>query len=223
MNVEKIMRKDILAAYPHDPVASVRTDMATRRLTALPVVERDGSLVGVVTEGDLLASRTPQRRMAWWELIVADAAQLARRYRKRMGRTVADVMSPVVATVDATDSVERAAEIMEQEGLAELPVLEGGVLVGVVMRGDVIDALPGPAGCTVDVADLAGEMERRMSAECWTLPSTIRVEADGAVLQLYGRVRSEAERAALLTMARGLRGCVGVEDHLFVHPQLAYL
>jgi CBS domain-containing protein len=221
MNVEKIMRKDIVAAHPHEPVANVRTDMATRRLTVVPVVERDGSLIGVVTEADLLASRTPRRRMAWWEAIVADAAQLARDYRKRMGTTVADVMSPVVATVDATDSVERAAKIMEHKGLAALPVVEHAVLVGLVMRGDVIDALPGPAGCSADSADLAGEMERRMSAECWTLPSTIRVEADGALLQLYGRVRSEAERTALLTMAQGIPGCAGVEDHLFVYPQLA--
>jgi hypothetical protein len=91
------------------------------------------------------------------------------------------------------------------------------------MRADVIEAAPWPARCPLSVsdADLVREMERRIGREPWISTHPLCVEAHRGVLELYGLVDSEAERAGLVAMARAIPGCVGIADCLLLASQVA--
>jgi osmotically-inducible protein OsmY len=104
-------------------------------------------------------------------------------------------------------------------------VVSAGRLVGTVGRRDLAEGLstkPAAPGWRAD-ADLVAEMQERMEQEAWIRRSRPTVEARDGVLTLWGVVGSDAEKAALITMARAIQGCRTVEDHLIaLGPRYRY-
>lgn len=106
-----------------------------RGFTALPVIDEEGHLVGIVTEADVLDGRVPPdpRRRG--------SAEPDPTRRRRAGRTVADVMTtPVESLTPGADAADAAA-IMLDEGIRCLPVVDGHAVVGVVTRRDLLGAI----------------------------------------------------------------------------------
>jgi CBS-domain-containing membrane protein len=224
MTVEKIMRRDVSGVHPDDPIATARRHLLAQEVPTVPVLDTSGHVLGVLTEEDLLVRALHRRPRPWWELMFGDPARLARQYRARVGTTAGDVMRPASTTVHPDDAVEHAAALMHTHRLAVLLVVADDALVGILTRADLIDHVAEPAPSDNDFSDpaeLVREMERRMRDEPWVPAHAIRVDADHGVIRLYGLVRSEAERAGLLTMARAIPGCIDVENHLLVRTQLA--
>jgi osmotically-inducible protein OsmY len=95
-------------------------------------------------------------------------------------------------------------------------VTADGRLVGILSRGDLVKAvaMAVPQGITRSDAELVAEMRARMGRERWISPFAVGVEARDGVISLRGLASSDAERAALTVMARGIEGCRGVENHI---------
>jgi len=226
MTVEKIMRRDVVPVRAADPLTAARQYMTAQGLAAIPVVGNDGEPIGILTEDDLLVRHLQRKPLPWWKITFDEPEQLARDYLKRTGTTVADVMTEVSITVGPDAPVEHAAAVMHEHGLPVLLVVADGTLVGLLTRSDVLDSLREADiidDHSGDPAQLVREMERQMNAEAWVSTQTIRVQAEPRVLHLFGLVRSEAERAALLAMARSIPGCVTVESHLVVQKLLMHI
>lgn len=116
-SVREVMTTEVVTVGPSDPVDVAVALLLQRRFTALPVVEADGTLVGIVSEADLLGDR----------------------YSGRSGsRTVSAVMTRTPVTLPASASVGEAVALVADLGLRVVPVVSQGVLVGVVGRGDLI-------------------------------------------------------------------------------------
>jgi osmotically-inducible protein OsmY len=91
--------------------------------------------------------------------------------------------------------------------------------MGSVTRGDIAKVLATEARAAVEIradADLMAEMKARLAQETWVSNRGIWVDARDGTIALVGVVNSEEEKAALATMARGVDGCKGVENHLLV-------
>lgn len=116
-SVREVMTREPVTVLPTDPVEVAVGLLLARRFTALPVVDADARLVGVVSEADLLGDHLSGRRQS---------------------RSVSAVMTrtPVTLPVDAT--VGEAVALVAERGLRMVPVVDGGVLVGVLSRGDLI-------------------------------------------------------------------------------------
>lgn len=207
---------DAVTVRPEEPIHRAIRLLTRSRFSALPVIDANGSLVGLVTEHDLLIRLTSRKR-SWWAALWADHQMLIQEYRKATGTTVREVMGPPPIPLPADASVQAAADLLAQQGLREVPVVAAGRVVGVVSRPSLLalaELTPSPAGPRTD-ADLVAEMKNRLAAEPWVSNRGLWVQATDGVLFVAGLVADDAEQAALDTLARTIPGCTGVENHTF--------
>jgi CBS domain-containing protein len=215
--VADVMTPDVAVVSPEAALHEAARLLLAQRLPALPVVDSEGRVVGVLSEHDLTGRLAPRRVRPWWHLSV-DTEQLAREYRKATGTTVADVMTHPAATVGPTTSLAEVAQLFDAPEVDLVPVVLTGHLVGAVDRRDLVAKLSTFPAEPIRRADteLTAEMQERMTQEAWISKPRPTVDACHGVLTLWGIVGGDAERAALVTMARSIAGGKTVEDHLLV-------
>jgi CBS domain-containing protein len=211
------MRREVVSVGAADSIDKAVRLMLDQRLGAVPVVDTNGHLVGLLTEGDLIARRIPRRSLRWREVVLPDAEALAGEYRKTFGTRVEEVMTPTGVHVSPDAPLEEVAAMMRRHGIRAVPVLANDELVGVVTSAEVIEGLVDPSDASSAMKsdiELEREMRRRMQPEPWLSTQNILVRVEGGVVSLEGLVDSEVERSALATMARAISGCRGVDVHL---------
>ncbi len=141
-----IMTRGVVTARPTDTVAHVARLLAEHGISAVPVCDDGGALLGMVSEGDLMRPfvDTNIKRRAWWLALLADGNALAPEFMDyvRLDRhEVGDLMTKPVFTATETTSVTELAEQMVQHRIKRLPIVRGNKLVGIVSRADVIRAI----------------------------------------------------------------------------------
>lgn len=224
MKVEEIMTRDVITVTPETPVHKAARLMVDHEVSGLPVLDGAGALVGVISEGDLILRQKSRPRESWWRSFFHDPERLAREYQKAAGTTVGEVMTRAVVSVNPVLPIESAAGILDSRGIRRLPVTVDGRLVGILSRGDLVKAVAMaiPQGVSRSDAELITEMRARMSRESWTSPGGLVVEAKDGMISLWGLANSDAERAALTTMARAIEGCRGVDNHMQLRTDMPY-
>ena len=106
------------------------------------VMRRGGGLVGLLTEGDLIARRMPRHSLRWWEVVLQDAEALPAEYRKAFGTSVGEVMTPTRMSVSPDAPLEEVATLMRAHSVRAVPVVVAhDELVGVVTSAEVIEGL----------------------------------------------------------------------------------
>jgi CBS domain-containing protein len=116
--------------------------MAERRVSALPVLDEKDRLVGIVSEGDLVRRSelgTTDAEGSWWLRVLAE--NTARDYVKAHATAVRDVMTSPVVSVRRSTPLREVARLLEKHRIKRVPVLQGGRLVGVVSRADLVRRL----------------------------------------------------------------------------------
>jgi CBS domain-containing protein len=178
MNVSNYMSRRVVSVTPDTPVILAAKLMLDHKISGLPVVDRAGRLVGIVSEHDLLRQRdgNHQQRPHWLQLMTESAGLNGERTEFRE-RKVSEVMTPDPVTVSADSSLEEACRLIEERGIKRLPVVMNGKLVGIIARADLVRALArtmavtGPAGAPdVSVQEQLRELERQM----WRTRARIR-------------------------------------------------
>jgi CBS domain-containing protein len=111
------------------------------RVSGLPVIDAEGRLVGIISDGDLIVRQGRRKETPWWHLFFTNGEQIAREYQRAVGTTVGEVMTRPVVTISPVWGIEVAASILDSRNLRRLPVVLDGRLVGIVSRADVIKAL----------------------------------------------------------------------------------
>lgn len=225
MNVKEIMTRDVITVSPTASIRQAAQLMADHGVSGLPVVDDEGNVVGILSEGDLIVRQKPRERAPWWRLFFAEGERLARDYQKAVGTIVAEVMTRAVISVSPESPIESVAAILDQHRIRRLPVVADGQLLGIVSRGDLVKALamgPGPGKAPIPDAELVREMNTRIAREPWVSNRGIMIQAENGVITLWGLVASEAEKSALETMARSIEGCGAVENRLIVKSDLPY-
>lgn len=224
LSVAGVMARGITAISPDTPIHEAARLLREEGLPGLPVVDSTGCLVGVLGEHDLIARLAPRRRRPWWHLFV-EAERLTREYRKATGITVGEVMTCSPVSVSPTTPLEAVVRLFDAAEVDLVPVISAGRLVGTVSRRDLAESLlvrPASPGWRAD-ADLVADMTERMEQEPWIPRVRPTVEARDGLLTLWGVVGSDAEKAALITMARAVPGCREIEDHLIaLGPRYRY-
>jgi CBS domain-containing protein len=214
--VAGVMRRDVPTVRDEMPIRQAARRLLVLGAPGVIVVDGSGQVIGVLREQDLLVRFGRRRRSAWWTGLV-DPARLAREYRHAVGVTVGEVMTPAARTVRPGMALSEAARLFDQPGVTLVPVLDDGRLVGSLSRRDIVLGLmdePGAVEAASD-ADLVERMQREMAREgAWMPHRRPAICAHKGVLELWGLVDSEAQRAAIETMARAVPGCRGVESHL---------
>jgi CBS domain-containing protein len=215
-------RSVISVAVGQTVLEAVRT-MLQNRISGLPVVDAQGNLVGMVTEGDFLRRGeigTERRRPKWFEFLLGPG-RLANEYVHASGRKVEDVMTGDAVTVTEDDSLETVVELMERRRIKRLPVLRNGKMVGIVSRANLMHALVSLARDAQGPAGGDSAIRERIVAAYVRQPwaPQVNVAVKNGVAELWGTITDERERQACVVAAENAAGVKKVHDHLvWVEP-----
>src|SRR5205823_9736981 len=150
MRAADVMTPDPVCISPDASISEAIGVMLERKFSGLPVVDAGGSLVGMVTEGDLLRrteTGTQRKRQRWIEFLLGPG-RLATEYVQTTGRKVGDVMTPEVRTVTEDAPLDAVVHLMERHQIKRVLVVRDGKLVGIVTRANLLQALASVAGET---------------------------------------------------------------------------
>ena len=120
MKVRQIMHCPAIATTVEVSARQIATEICFHRFSGLPVNDRQGRVIGVISEADLLRA-------------IRDGKELSE-------LTVADIMSTEPISVDEDDDVKKVLDILVERHLVRVPVTQKGKLIGIVSRSDVIRA-----------------------------------------------------------------------------------
>src|SRR5215472_6191592 len=141
MRAADVMTPDPMCISPDASITDAIRLMLERRFSGLPVVDAGGSVVGIVTEGDLLRraeTGTQRKRARWIEFLMS--GRLATEYVQTSGRKVSNVMTPDVRTVTEDAPLEEIVHLMERHQINRVLVVRDGKLVGIVTRANLLHA-----------------------------------------------------------------------------------
>ncbi len=223
MRVKDVMTGNVISIGANEPVVKAARLMLQNRISGLPVLDQEGELAGIVTEGDFLRRSelgTQRQRPKWLEFIVGPG-RLANDYVHSSGRKVEEIMTPDPYTVAEGDALEHVVEIMERRHIKRLPVTRGGRMVGIISRANLMHALaslarelPAPAGGD---AAIRQTILTALGKQHWA--PHINVVVKNGVAELWGIVMDERERQGLVVAAENVPGVKQVHDHLvWVEP-----
>jgi CBS domain-containing protein len=223
MQVSDVMTVNVISVPAQATILEAARTMLRNRVSGLPVVDGEGRLVGMVTEGDFLRRSeigTERRRPKWLEFVLGPG-RMAEDYVRAAGRKVDDVMTRDPVAVCEDDSLQTVVELMERRRVKRFPVLREGKIVGIVSRANLMAALVSLA--RTQATPVGGDPEIRESilAAFAKQPSApqISVVVKEAVAELSGTITDERERQACVVTAENVAGVRAVHDHLiWVEP-----
>ena len=227
MNVSDVMTRKVLSVKPEETVEHAANLMLRHGISGLFVVDDKNTLVGVVTEGDLLRRDEigTQRHRPWWLRVLVSPGRQALDFTHTHGRRVSDVMTPEVITVTPATPLEDVVETMEKQRIKRVAVIEDGHMVGVVARSDLMRALltrvrdAKPAETQTDDRSIRAAIMAAMDAASWAPMTTLNVTVADGVVDIWGTITNPDERRAICVVAENVAGVKLVHDHLvYVEP-----
>lgn len=145
MYIKDIMTREVITVTENDTVEKCANLLAKYQLSGLPVVDSNGDVKGIVTEGDLIKHNSTVEVPAFIEIlggiIYLDNPNLfLDNVKKSMGHFAKTVMTENVTTIGPDEEVEKAARLLVRKNVKRLPVLdESGKLIGIVSRRDIMN------------------------------------------------------------------------------------
>jgi CBS domain-containing protein len=225
MKASDIMVTDVVTVTPESDVREVATLLLTNHISAAPVVDAGGQLVGMISEGDLVRrgeAGTAHER-PWWLQMLMSRELMAGEFLREHSRRIGDLMTREVVSAGPDTPVADIATLLERNRIKRVPIVRDGRIVGIVSRANLIQALAtyrGEARAPKPVADaeLREKVVSRLRSEPWVRPGLVNVTvADGAV-DLWGIVDSATEKRALRVAVEIVPGVKAINDNVVVRP-----
>ncbi|HSP08715.1 MAG TPA: CBS domain-containing protein [Candidatus Dormibacteraeota bacterium] len=198
------MTRDVVAVGPDEDFKTVARLMHLHEVSALPVVDRAGKLVGIVSESDLLAkerergANRPLLGLRWNEDSISAA------------RTAGDVMTSPAICIAPDASVPEAARLMYREAVKRLPVIDhSGDLLGIVSRADLLKTFT-----RSDESIRRDIIEEVLKKSLAIEPRTVRVDVLNGLVRLSGEVESRSLATLVVRMVERVEGTVAVDSKL---------
>jgi len=220
MHAIDVMVREVITVSPDTDVAEAVKLLAEHDVSALPVLNKAGCLVGVLSEADLIhrAEIGTEKHRPWWLEAVTGASTLAEEFAKSHGKKVREVMTAGVISVKEETPLSEIAALFERKRIKRVPVVKDGKLVGIVSRSNLVQALASVVG-RIDEHDetdrqIRLELLARLRDQPWTGFGERNITIGNRVVHLWGLVGSEAERKALLALAESVPGVLRVLDEM---------
>ena len=206
MRIADVMTTKVLTVTPETSLKEVAELLAARGISGMPVVDRDGLVLGVVSEADILqkerryTKRTRLDRM-FHRHDGADA--------KRTATTAAQAMTAPAVTVKGSRRVDVAASLMLDRSVNRLPVVdEQGALLGIVTRADLVRAF-------VHTDDEIGREIRDevLLHELWLRPEDFQLTVTRGEVSVAGHFATDEDRELLIRRVSLVPGVVSIDVH----------
>ena len=230
MKAADVMVSNVVTIGPEASIQDVAAILLKNRISAVPVVTRDGKLIGIISEGDLIrrAEADTEHHRSWWMQLLMGRSPLAVEYVKAHSRKVGDVMTRNVITARLATPLRDIAALLEKHSIKRVPILHSGKLVGMVSRANLVQALATQsraveASGRVDDLTVREEVMARLDGNLWTSFAPINVIVEVGVVHLWGTVDSETVKRAVCLTVEETTGVNAIHDHLVVERISAYM
>jgi CBS domain-containing protein len=227
MQVKDVMTRSVISVGPDESIMKAARLMLQNRISGLPVIDKDGELMGIVTEGDFLRRGelgTQRRRPKWLEFIVGPG-RLAEEYVHSTGRKIDEIMTTDPVTASEDDTLEKVVEVMERRHVKRLPVVKNGRIVGIISRANLMHALASFARDEDESARRVRPNDSQvrdniiavLDRQNWA--PRVNVVVKNGVAELWGVITDDRERKAVVVAVENVPGVEHVHDHLvWVEP-----
>jgi CBS domain-containing protein len=211
MRVRDAMTTSVVTTSPEVSVKEAAVILAEHAVGGLPVIDRGGTALGVLTKADILLKEGGEVQGGLRRLLHRDETNAL--VSKIEARTVADAMSAPAITIEPERSISYAAELMLEHGVNRLPVIEHGKLSGIITRHDLVRMFArSDAELTEDIR------EEALSGLTWT--EDLELTVNRGEVTLRGEVDSMFDAEGLPDRIRKIPGVVSVDSELAAwHPQ----
>lgn len=222
MQARDVMTTNVITVRSDTDVAETAKCLLDNRISAVPVVEPNGRIVGIVSEGDLMrrAESETERHSSWWLSMLLLPERRAIDYVKAHSRRTGDVMTREVITVNEDASLEEIAELLERHRIKRVAVIRGDRLIGIVSRANLLHGLV--AGRTggdpsTDDRKLKVAVEKSLS-DAGVRAQLLNVVTTSGVVYVWGVVVTPAEKAAVLAAVESAPGVKDVRANIDILP-----
>ena len=224
MHAKDIMIDDVVCINVKETVFDAAELLLGSGVSAAPVVDDKGAVVGIVSEADLIrrAEIDTTAKKSWLARLLDTEASAAHDFVAANARRVPDVMTKDAVTATEEASLGELVGLMERHGIKRIPIVRGRVLVGVVSRSDLLRALLSrepdrPVLQPTDKA-LRQAVVEALEHRPWTSKWPTNVFANDGIVHLWGFVDGEEVRKAYRVAAENVPGVRRVKSHLRALP-----
>ncbi|QTF93799.1 CBS domain-containing protein [Halomonas sp. BM-2019] len=222
MQAADVMTQNVITVSPGSEVREIATLLLEHGISAVPVVDDGGQVLGIVSEGDLMRriENDTARRKSWWLKLFA--GQDAADYVKSHGRRAHEIMTPNPITIAEDMPLHEISRLLEKHHIKRVPVVKNDQLVGIVsrsnlLRGFSVSALE--ASVTADDREIREAILKEVDENTGVMVDRVNVMVSDGKVQLWGLVENQQEKMAVQVAAENTPGVKSVENNLGFVPR----
>ena len=229
MQTKDIMTTSVISVPQDGKIEDAVRLMLDHHVSALPVVDADGALKGVVSEGDLMrrVRDTDGPRRSWWLELLGGSGDSAHDFVKLNSHHVTDVMTRDVVSVEEDTAVAEIARLLEKHRIKRVPVLRSGQVVGIVSRANLLHALsalqdgalPEPSE---DDRVLRAKIKEALKEVPGAAVNLINYTVENGNVSVWGVADSDFEENAIRVAVESVPGVGMVDVNMGRLPAWAY-
>ncbi len=146
LKVKDIMSRDLITVSPETGIVQAARLLLENRINGLPVTDETGKLVGILCQSDLIAQQKKLPVPSFFTFLdglisTSSVKQIEKQVQKIAASTVAEAMTPNPVAVGSDMNIEVVAALMVDKNFHTIPVVDAGMLVGVVGKEDILRTL----------------------------------------------------------------------------------
>lgn len=228
MQAQDVMIAPVVTVGANATVRQVARILLERRISAVPVVDSDNNILGIVSEGDLLhrTESGTERSYGWWLQILTGDAEMAADYVKSHSAKVTDIMTRDVVTAAPETPLSDIAMLLEKRQIKRVPIVnKQGQLVGIVSRTNLLQAVASAKPkleISLPDANIRKRFLEEIKKQPWAHTFNLNATVQNGIIDIWGSAPSAAERRAIRVAAEAIPGVVLVNDHLIETPAFVY-
>ncbi|WP_345894704.1 CBS domain-containing protein [Methylonatrum kenyense] len=215
------MTRNVITVGPDSEVRAIASLLLDSGISAVPVVDANARVLGIVSEGDLVrrVENGGDRRESWWLRLVAgrDPAD----YVKSHGHRAHQVMTPDPITIGEEMPLHKISTLLERHQIKRVPVVSAGKLVGIVSRANLLRGFSvsePDAEVTSDDREIRKAIVREVDENTGVRADRINVIVSEGRVQLWGMVENPQEKMAVQVAAENTAGVKAVDNNLGFTP-----
>jgi CBS domain-containing protein len=228
MKAADVMTRNVITVPITACVQDVAAILLKHSISAVPVVNDPGELLGIVSEGDLMRrpeSETEKHR-SWWLELLTPRDTLAFEFVKSHSRKVTDVMTRQVVTAGPDTPLHEIADLLEKKQVKRVPIVEGGKLVGIISRANLLRGLASLGKeFAAETKESDSEIRERIFTDLkqkpWASTTLVNIIVHDGVAELWGLVDSRTQKDAIRVVAEVTPGVRAVNDNLAIKKAYA--
>jgi len=228
MQARDVMVSPVITVGRIATVRDVAKILLEKRISAVPVVDNVGKVVGIVTESDLMhrTEAGTERPYSWWVHFLAGDATIAADYVKSHAVKVEDVMTADVVTATPETPLHEIAALLEERQIKRVPIVnKEGSLVGIVSRANLIQVVASAwpkLEMTLPDSTIRQKLLDGLKKQSWAHAHNLSVTVTNGIVDLWGYAESGDQRKAIRVLAEAIPGVTMVNDHLADSSTIVY-